>query len=77
MSAGHDVEREYLPGGDELRRRRVKLSLSQRDVARQLGVSQSAVSHIDTSAEPVAEWVIRGYAAFLDQVESERRSSRG
>lgn len=64
-------DREYLPGGDKLRARREAVGLSQRAVARHLGVSQSHVSYMETASQPVSERVIRAYMAYLDELEYE------
>jgi transcriptional regulator with XRE-family HTH domain len=62
-------DREYLPSGDELRERRTKAGLSQRDVARRLGIPQSKVSNMETGAEAVSGHLQEAYAALLDEVE--------
>lgn len=66
-------KREYLPDGDELRRRRQLLGLSQREMAKLIGTTQSRVSYAETGAVPVGDVARRRYVAVLEEYERKQK----
>lgn len=62
-------QRQYLPDGDELRRRRVALGLSQRQVAALLPkAGHSQISHAENGIQS-SHQIQQAYAALLDALE--------
>jgi predicted transcriptional regulator len=64
-------DREYLPDGDELRRRRQALGWSQRKAAAMLRRPgyQSRISYIETGTLPVGDDFRRMYVELLEEHE--------
>ncbi len=62
-------DRDYLPSGEELRRRREALGLSQRAFARKAGMSQPHVSNVERGTG-MSHRMQLAFIAALEELEA-------
>ena len=63
MPAGYPTQLRTL--GDQIRKRRMDLGLSQRVLARRLGMSKSSIENWEGNIVEPARWMIPGITEFL------------
>jgi predicted transcriptional regulator len=59
-----------LPGLDEIRKRRIRLGISQRRMASYIGISQSALAKIESGRMNPSYEMVRRIFRFLDSMQS-------
>src|SRR6266496_2075488 len=63
LPAGYPEQPKNL--GDQLRKRRMDLGLSQRKLARQLGVNKTSIEHWERNEVQPARWMVPKIREFL------------